>query len=74
VRGVLITPGELALDKPVRVYGAVLVGGRVIQAAEAEASLEVWYDRDLDKGLILGVPLVYPVQGTWQEQYGETRT
>jgi hypothetical protein len=29
--------------------------------------LEVWYDADLGRGLVRGLPMVFPVPGTWRE-------
>jgi hypothetical protein len=72
LRGVLITPGDLVLESPTRVFGAVLVGGQVIQTGGAKPTLEIWYDRDLSAGLLPGVSLVYPARGTWEERYGRT--
>lgn len=74
LRGVLVTAGDLILEGSSRVYGAVVVGGTVSQAAGADARLEVWYDHELAEGLIAGVPLVYQALGTWQEKYGRRRT
>lgn len=74
LRGVLVTPGNLMLEGSSRLYGAVIVGGTVFKADEADAHLEVWFDRDLEQGLISGVPLVYQAPGTWQEKSGGKRT
>lgn len=74
LRGVLVTPGNLMLEGPSRLYGAVIVGGSVLKASEADAQLEVWFDRDLERGLVPGAPLVYQALGTWQEKYEGKRT
>ena len=73
VRGVLVTPGDLIVEGQPRVYGALIVGGKIEQAQGSIARLEVWYDDDLRTGLIRGVPLVYQAPGTWLEKYGERR-
>ncbi len=73
LRGVLVTPGDLFLEKQPRVYGALVVGGKIEPAPDSSARLEVWYDNDLHRGLIRGVPLVYQAPGTWLEKYGERR-
>jgi hypothetical protein len=72
LRGALLTPGSLALEGSSRLYGALVVGGNIEPASDA-AHLELWYDADLRAGLLRGVPLVYPVRGTWYEKYGEKR-
>lgn len=73
LRGALATPGNLTLDGPSRIYGAMVVGGTVEQASDSAGILEVWFDDDLRTGLLRGVPLVYQARGTWQERYGEKR-
>jgi hypothetical protein len=73
LRGLLVTPGSLALEGSSRLYGALVVGGNIEPASDAVAHLEIWYDDDLRKGLLRGLPLVYPARGTWHEKYGEKR-
>jgi hypothetical protein len=29
--------------------------------------LEVWYNHDLSRGLVQGLPVVFPLRGTWRE-------
>lgn len=75
LRGALITAGNLTIAGPSRIYGAMIVGGAVEQeASDTGAHLEVWYDDEFRTGLLRGLPLVYPVRGTWLEKYGEKRT
>jgi hypothetical protein len=74
LRGALVTPGTLTLERPARVYGAMVVGGTVEQASDTSGHLEVWYDEDFYRGLLRGAPLVYQALGTWQEKYGEKRS
>lgn len=64
INGVLYTTGTLRVDKDVRVFGAV-VAGRGLPGA---ALLEVWYDPDLGRGRVRGLPVVFPIRGTWREQ------
>ena len=63
IRGVLHASGTLRVEGQPRVFGAVaaergLVGG---------GFLEVWYNADLGRGRIQGLPVVFPVRGTWRE-------
>lgn len=74
LRGALVTPGNLTVDGSARMYGAMIVGGTVGQASDADGHFEVWYDDDFRTGLLQGLPLVYQVRGTWLEKYGEKRT
>jgi hypothetical protein len=74
LRGALVTPGNLILDRSARMYGAIIIGGAVEQASDTNGHLEVWYDDDFYRGLLRGVPLVYQALGTWLEKYGEKRT
>lgn len=67
LRGGLITPGHLTLERASRVYGALVVGGTVEQASETGAHLEVWYDADYRKGLFQAIPLVHLGTGAWPE-------
>jgi hypothetical protein len=73
LRGVLVTPGDVTLEGRPRVHGAVVVGGNIVQAAGSISRLEVWYDDELRRGLIRGIPLVYEAPGTWLEKYGERK-
>ena len=69
LRGVLSTPGDLLYEGHPRIYGAILIGGRLQAQADVPIPLEVWYNKDLGDGLFRGVPVVYPAYGTWQEKY-----
>ena len=66
IRGVLHAAGAVRVEGQPRVFGAVvaergLVGGGL---------LEVWYNADLGRGRIQGMPVVYPIKGTWREREG----
>jgi hypothetical protein len=63
INGVLYTAGTLRVDKDVRVFGAVAAE----QGLAGAGLLEVWYDADLGRGRVRGLPVVYPVRGTWRE-------
>jgi hypothetical protein len=63
IRGVLHVSGTLTVEGPSRIFGAVaaergLAGGGL---------LEVWYNADLRRGRIRGLPVVYPLRGSWRE-------
>ncbi|MGH7208177.1 MAG: pilus assembly PilX family protein [Nitrospiraceae bacterium] len=69
VQGVLYTPGDLTIEGRPRMYGALVVGGKVTQASEVSGQLEIWYTYELRSGLVQGIPLVYVAPGTWVEKY-----
>lgn len=64
INGVLHTAGTLQIDREVRVFGAI-VAERGLAGA---GSLEVWYNNSLGRGRVPGLPVVYPIRGTWREQ------
>src|SRR5712691_5558207 len=64
INGVLHTAGTLQIDREVRVFGAI-VAERWLAGA---GSLEVWYNNSLGRGRVPGLPVVYPIRGTWREQ------
>jgi len=64
INGVLYTAGALRIDKHVRVFGAV-VAERGLTGWDF---LEVWYDSDLGRGRVQGLPVVFPIRGTWRER------
>lgn len=68
LRGVLATPGNLALEGASRVYGAMIAGGAVEQAAGTDTHLELWYEADFQQGLFQGVPLVRQGPEQWLEK------
>ena len=63
INGVLYTAGALRVGREVRVYGSVAAERGLAGAG----LLEVWYDADLGRGRVRGLPVVYPVRGTWRE-------
>jgi hypothetical protein len=63
VQGVLHTTGRLQVDRQVRAFGSVVAE----QGITGEGVLEVWYEYDAARGLFRGLPVVYPLSGTWRE-------
>ena len=64
IKGVLYTTRTLRVDTEVRVFGAV-VAERGLAGA---GPMEVWYNNSLGRGRVEGLPVVFPVRGTWREQ------
>ena len=64
VNGVLYTAGALRIDKHVRVFGAVVAE----RGLTGLGLLEVWYNGDLSRGRVQGLPVVFPIRGTWRER------
>jgi hypothetical protein len=69
LNGVLSSPGDLFYEGKPRVFGAVLVEGRILSPSGTPTPIEVWYDHDFRSGLFRGLPVVYVAAGTWQEKY-----
>jgi hypothetical protein len=63
VNGVFHTTGRLQVDHQVRVFGSVVAE----QGITGDGLLEVWYDYDASRGLFRGLPVVYPLSGSWRE-------
>lgn len=63
IRGVLHVSGTLRIDDRPRVFGAVTAA----RGLAGGGFLEVWYDHDLGRGLVRGLPVVYPLRGSWRE-------
>lgn len=66
LQGVLVTPGDLIVSGRPRVYGGLSVGGTLRTARSDGSRLEIWYDHELDRGQVRGMPLVELVPGTLQ--------
>lgn len=64
IKGVLYTTRTLRVDREVRVFGAV-VAERGLAGA---GPMEVWYNNSLGRGRVEGLPVVFPIRGTWREQ------
>jgi hypothetical protein len=63
IQGVLYTTGGITIERPVRVFGAVVAE----RGLTGGGTLEVWYNHDLGRGLVQGLPVVFPLRGTWRE-------
>ena len=69
-RGIIeYVPGDLTIEGRPRMYGALVVGGKVTQTSEVSGQLEIWYNYGLRSGIVQGMPLVYVAPGTWVEKY-----
>lgn len=66
-QGVLVTSGSLRVSGQARVYGALAIGGAIMADAPGRDRVEVWYDHELQQGLVRGLPLVYFVPGSFRE-------
>jgi hypothetical protein len=63
VQGVLHVTGTVYTDKNVRIFGSLSAEGGLT----GRGLLEVWYNYDLGRGLVQGLPVVFPLSGTWRE-------
>lgn len=63
IQGVLNVAGRLSPQHQIRVFGAVVAEGGL----NGEGLLEVWFDDDFRRGLFRGLPVVFPIPGTWRE-------
>ena len=68
LNGVLYAAGNITITGTARIVGSVTAGG-TIAAAAAGASLEVWHNDDMSRGLFEGLPVVYRAPGTWMVRY-----
>jgi hypothetical protein len=68
-QGVLSTPGDLTFQGQPRMFGALMVGGKVEMTQPQSEVLEVWYNHELGSGIFRGLPVIYAARGTWQEVY-----
>ncbi len=66
IRGILHASGTLRVEGPSRVFGAVVAE----RGLAGGGALEVWYNADLKRGRIQGLPVVFPIRGTWREWEG----
>jgi hypothetical protein len=68
VNGLLYAAGAVKVERPARVYGAIMAGQSVTSIG-AGTGIEVWYNADLAQGLFRGLPVVYREPGTWLAKY-----
>ncbi len=62
LNGLLWAAGTITVEETTAIFGAVYVGQTVVSAGGA--SLEVWYDANMGRGLFRGLPVVYRAPGT----------
>jgi hypothetical protein len=63
VQGVFHATGSLQVTQPTRLSGAVVAEGGLT----GDGLLDVQYDHDLGRGLVRGLPVVFPLRGSWRE-------
>jgi hypothetical protein len=63
IQGVIHIAGTLQVEGPSRAFGAVVAG----RGLAGNGLLEVWYNHDLGRGLVRGLPVVFPLRGSWRE-------
>ena len=63
IQGALHVAGSLQIERQVRVVGAVVAE----RGLTGSGLLEVWYNDDLGRGRVQGLPVVFPIRGTWRE-------
>ena len=68
VNGLLSAAGAIRIERPARLYGAMIAGQSVTSIGTGTV-IEVWYNADLAQGLYRGVPVVYRAPGTWMAKY-----
>jgi hypothetical protein len=68
LNGVLYAAGTITVNRAAHVYGAVMAEGTIVSTAQG-ASLDVWHNYDMSRGLFEGLPVVYPAPGTWLARY-----
>ncbi len=66
--GALYAAGNITLDRSMRVFGAVAAEG-TITTAHPGATMELWYDYEMGRGLFRGIPVVMRAPGTWMVRY-----
>lgn len=66
INGVLSVAGSLQYEGSPRVYGAIIVGGKISSDSAGANPLELWYNHDLSLGLVQGLPVVW-LAGSAQE-------
>ncbi|WP_173047376.1 hypothetical protein [Nitrospira sp. KM1] len=64
MNGLVWAAGAITIEKPVRVFGAIMAGGDIIVDA-AGTTMEVWYNSDFARGHFPGLPIVYRAPGSW---------
>lgn len=68
LNGVLYAAGNIMVNNAARVYGAVTAEGTIASTATG-ATLEIWHNYDMSRGLFRGLPVVFRAPGTWMARY-----
>ncbi|NOS77912.1 MAG: hypothetical protein HOP35_08185 [Nitrospira sp.] len=68
LNGALYAVGNITLDRSMRVFGAVAAEG-TITTTHPGATMELWYDHEMGRGLFRGIPVVIRAPGTWMVRY-----
>jgi len=68
LNGVLYAMGDITVNRAARVFGTVIAEGNLL-SADAGATLEIWHDEDMSRGIYRGIPLVHRAPGTWSARY-----
>lgn len=68
VNGALYAKGNITVERPARVFGAVAAEGTIASAGPG-TTMEVWYDHEMGRGLFRGIPVVVRAPGTWLVRY-----
>lgn len=66
LQGVLYVAGDVRYAGHLKVYGAVVAQGAILDGMNGSGVLEVWYNHDLREGLVQGMPVVFVAPGSWQ--------
>src|SRR5438067_994964 len=63
------TRGPIKNSRTSRCGWAVIMFGALVAqgGVTGRGVLEVWYNDDLHRGFIQGLPVVFPLKGTWRE-------
>ena len=62
-----MTSGSLTISGQARVFGALSIGHAMIPGTPDGDRVELWYNHELQQGLVRGMPLVYLVPGSFRE-------
>ena len=68
LNGALYAAGNITLDRSMRMFGAVAAEG-TIAITHPGATMELWYDHEMGRGLFRGIPVVMRAPGTWMVRY-----
>lgn len=63
IQGVFHATGTVSTERDVRIFGSLVAE----RGLTGRGLLEVWYNYDLGRGLFQGLPVVFPLSGSWRE-------